>query len=304
MDPIDRGIMWELNENCRVSYQYLSNKFGISANAVRNRILKMIELGLINQFIVNLSGEMIDSDMLFALVHTDGTEDDLEFISRIGSNEMVIVAGRGACTEGGVYHVFAQYIGSHGLNNLGTFLRSHAEVTSVELFPILYPRGGKKELTNADLRVIKVLLENARMPIAEIADRTGFTARRVRRILNEFLETDSIWIAIRWNLNASGYIQFMVRTHYDEKLVKSLDLTDWLVKTFPRKYWDTYFSAASPEAFIEFVVDDLNEVEEITRRIKQASFVKSAFPLIRFSERKFPWLGEIYLKKLVSEILD
>ena len=293
MDEIDKGIIWELHDNCRVSYRVLSDKFGITANAVRRRIMKMVELGLIDQYIVCLS-----------VVHTDGTEDDEEFIQTIGSNEMSLVVGRGACTEGGVYHVFAQYIGSKGLNDFGSFLRSQKQVTRAELFPILYDRGGRKELTKVDLRVIKALLEDARMPISEIADRTGFTARRVRRILNDFLETDSIWIVLRWNMNSSGYTQFLVRTTYDEKLVKSTELIDWLKETFPMKYWYTYLSAASPEAFIEFVVDELNDVEEITRTIKRASFVKSAFPLIRFSERKFPWLGEIYLRNMVSEICE
>jgi DNA-binding Lrp family transcriptional regulator len=301
MDFIDRGIMWELHENCRVSYQTLAKKFGLTANAVRGRINKMIETGIIDSFVVTLSVEMIDSDMMFALVHTDGLEDSEEFIRRLGQSPMVIVASLVACPEGGVYQIFAQYIKSEGLSELGSFIRSNQEVTRVEIFPILYPRGGKTKLTKADLRVLKVLVEDARMPTMEIAKKTGFTSRRVRRILNHFQETDSIWTAVRWNLNASDYIQFIMRITYDEKAIKSDELVAWLKESFPRKYWDVYFVSTSPEVLVEFVVDSLRDVEQILQNMKKTKFIKTVSPLLRFSESKFPWLGELYLRKMIAE---
>lgn len=292
--------MWELHENCRISYQALAKKVGLTANAVRGRILKMTEIGVIDSFMLSLSAEMIDADFMFALVYTDGTEDSEEFISRLGKSQMIILGGLGACTEGGVYHLFAQYIKSEGLNKLTSFIRQNREVTKVEVYPILYRRGGKAELSKSDLRVLKVLLDDARMPIIEIAKKTGFTSRRVRRILDHFYETDSIWTAVRWNMNASDYIQFLMRTTYDERVLTSDELVNWLRESYPRKYWDVYFVATSPEVFVEFVVDNLRDVEEILQSMKRVDFIKTVSPLIRFSERKFPWLVEHYLRNMIE----
>jgi DNA-binding Lrp family transcriptional regulator len=301
VDTIDRGIIWELHENCRVSYQTLADKFGLTANGVRGRILKMMEIGIIDSFVVCLSVEMIDSDVMFALVYTDGTEDTEEFIARLGQNPMVIVVGLGACTDGNVYTVFSQYIGSEGLNKIASFIRNSETVTRVDVYPILYQRGGKTQLSKADFRVLKVLVEDARLPTIEIAKRTGFTARRVKRILDHFIETDSIWIAVRWNLNASDYIQFLMKTTYDERLIKTDELVKWLKDSYPTKYWDTYFVATSPEVFVEFVVENLRDIVQLQRSMKKINFIKSATPILRFSESKFPWLGELYLRNMIRE---
>lgn len=301
MDTIDRSIMWELHENCRVSYQDLAEKFGLTATAIRGRILKMMEFGVIASFNVILSMEMIDADVMFALAYTDGAEDTEEFIAHLGQNPMVVIVGVSACTDGNVYTIFSQYIRSEGLNKITSFIRNSENVVRVDVYPILYQRGGKIQLTKADLKVLKVLIEDARLPISEIAKRTGFTARRVRRILNHFLETDCIWMAVRWNMNASDYIQFLMKTTYDEKSVQADELVAWLKDTYQMKYWDTYFSATSPDVFVEFVVDNLREVDQIQRSMKRTHFIKNASPLLRFSESKFPWLAERYLKKMVSE---
>ena len=293
--------MWELHENCRISYQALAKKSGLTANGIRGRILKMMEVGIIDRFMVSLSVEMINSDIMFALVYTNGTEDPEEFITRLGQSPMIVLVGLGACTEGGVYHLFAQYIKSEGLNEIGSFIRSKKEVTRLEIFPILYRRGGKAELKKADLRVLKVLVDDARMPIREIAEKTGFTSPHVKRILDHFLETDSIWTTARWNLGAGGCIQFLMRTTYDERAITADELETWLRKSFPRKYWDSYFVATAPEVFVEFVVDNLQDVEQILRSMKKPQFIKTASPLVRFSESKFPWLGEDYLRKMITE---
>ncbi|MDH4213048.1 MAG: Lrp/AsnC family transcriptional regulator [Candidatus Thorarchaeota archaeon] len=302
MDTIDRGIIWELHQNCRMSYQTIADKFELTANAVRGRIQRMIEIGVIDSFVVMPSLEMIDSDVMFALTYTDGMEDTEEFISRLGQNPMVVLVGLGACVDGNVYTVLVQYIRSEGLNRITSFLRNNKEVTKVDAYPILYKRGGKIQLTKADLRVLKVLTEDARLPISEIAKQVGFTSRRVRKILDHFLETDSIWTAVRWNLNVSDYIQFLMKTTYDERLIKADELVKWLKDSYPLKYWDTHFSAASPDVFVEFVVDNLRDVEQLQRSMKRAHFIKSASPLLRYSELKFQWLGERYLRNMISEI--
>ena len=292
--------MWELHENCRTSYQTLADKFGLTANAVRGRILKMMEMGIIDSFMVMLSPEMIDADVMCATAYTDGTEDTEEFVAKLGQHQTIMVVGVGACIDGNVYTIFAQYIRSEGLNKVASYIRSNKEVVRVDVYPILYPRGGKTRLTKIDLKILEVLLEDARLPISEIAKKTGYTARRVRRVLDHFLETNSIWTAVRWNLNASDYIQFLMKTTYDERAIKADDLVTWLKDSYPMKFWDTYFSATSPEVFVEFVVDNLREVLQLQHSLLKASFIKSASPLLRFAETKFPWLGEQKLRNMID----
>lgn len=314
LDPFDKKILWELHHNCRVSYQNLSRKLGISANAVKKRVKKLIDTGIIDSFTTILSPAMIGAEVLFAFVYTDGSEDENAFITTIGNNPLVFNVGFAVSGAGRVYTVYAQYTSSQDLSEIGRFLRQQQGVTHVEIHPLLptadtktkhVPASGAidtlTEFSRLQLRVLRVLVDDARMPISEIAARTNLTARRVRKIIQELLESGAVMFSVRWNLSAGGYDQFVIRIEFDEETSNSLNLNGWLENQFTSEFWVVYHSASAPIVFATFVVLNLQEAELISRRIKQASFVKSTTLLVRFSETKFPWLGEIKLTELLKQ---
>jgi hypothetical protein len=45
----------------------------------------------------------------------------------------------------------------------------------------------------------------------------------------------------------------------------------------------------------------MQEAENIAQTLKAADFVKSTKVSVRFSETKFPWLGHIMIKAMVTE---
>ena len=51
VDKIDLHIMSLLNANCRTPYRSIASTVGISANAVKTRVKKMIAKGIIQQFV-------------------------------------------------------------------------------------------------------------------------------------------------------------------------------------------------------------------------------------------------------------
>jgi DNA-binding Lrp family transcriptional regulator len=314
LDPFDKKILWELHHNCRISYQNLSRKLGISANAVKKRVKKLSDIGVIDSFTVILSPAMIGAEVLYAFVYTDGSENEKEFITTIGNNPLVFNVGFAVSGVGRVYNVYAQYTSSQDLSEIGRFLRQLHGVTQVEVHPLLptadtktkhIPPSGEisaiNEFSKLHLRVLSVLVDDARIPISEIAARTNLTARRVRKIIQELLESGAVMFSVRWNLSAGGYDQFIIRIELDEKTINSLNLAVWLEEQFPREFWVVYHSASAPIVFATFVVLNLQEAEQISRRIKQTPFVKSTTLLVRFSETKFPWLGEIKLKELLKQ---
>lgn len=50
MDDIDRRILNLLQDNYRVSYQELSNKIGMAASTIHNRVQNMLDSGIIKEF--------------------------------------------------------------------------------------------------------------------------------------------------------------------------------------------------------------------------------------------------------------
>ena len=76
MDEMDKVILLGLSMNCRVSYQSLARKLGVSSNAIKKRVDHLIGTGVIERFGVELSLEMFEGDMALCILETDGTEDE------------------------------------------------------------------------------------------------------------------------------------------------------------------------------------------------------------------------------------
>ncbi|MHA2066081.1 MAG: Lrp/AsnC family transcriptional regulator [Candidatus Thorarchaeota archaeon] len=68
LDAIDRSIILNMSKNCRITFRTLAEKNGVSSNAIRKRVEKLLDTGVIQRFLVQLSRAMANSDVLFALV--------------------------------------------------------------------------------------------------------------------------------------------------------------------------------------------------------------------------------------------
>ncbi len=301
MDRIDIQILKVLDRDCRVSYESLARSVGISANAVKNRVDRMTETGIISSYMVGLSSAMLGAEHFWALVRTDGNEDPDELIDRIGAIGTIAHVSRVVSAVGGMYHAVGEYIGNDMLLSASTSLRSLSNVVNVELhlFDFL-DGGGRLELGKPHLRVLRCLLQNARIAISDISEQTGFTARRVNRLLEELQESRAIVLAVRWNL-AEGATEFLVRIEYDSRIVSAGELSNALSMKYPQEMWYSFPSLAEPVTILTFIVDNLKQAESIAKEIRRMNGVRSATPMTVFSSKKFPWLIERRLAQALDE---
>jgi len=273
VDAIDKGILRDLEHNCRITYEELSRKHGISANAIRKRITRLEETNVISAYVVSLSTAMIGSEFVFAILSTDGSRDEVEFVDKIGVNPWIIAAS--SYTDG-TYLLIGEYTSTDELMAIATHLRSLDSVVDVELHTILQSKQGTTSLGNLHLRVIKCLLDDARMPIVEIANNTGLTARRVRRVLEEIEESNSVFASILLELGAASSIPFVIWFNYDQQKISPRELETWLEENYDMPLWQVFLSVAEPVAGGLFAVDTLTELDEIVRSIRGNDFIKTA----------------------------
>ena len=151
LDPIDKRILGLLDENCRLSYQALAERLGLTDTAIRKRLERLITTGVIEEFSIILKSAMMDSDYLIALISTDGSENEETFIEQLGSNTMVIQVGQVVTGTGRLYFVHSEYIGAEGLQNLGKFFRTLEPVTDIEIHTILVQRGERFDVKKLHL---------------------------------------------------------------------------------------------------------------------------------------------------------
>ena len=151
MDLIDRAILWELDNDCRVSYEKLGRKLGLTANAIRKRVDRFTESGVLVKFMVVPAPAMLNADYVFGLIHTEGTEDIDNFVDLLGNHDIIHHVSVVASPTGGTYHVAGQYTGTHMLSELGSYFRGLDGVKNVELHPTIEIRGQKIELKKLHL---------------------------------------------------------------------------------------------------------------------------------------------------------
>ncbi|MFW9955414.1 MAG: winged helix-turn-helix transcriptional regulator [Candidatus Thorarchaeota archaeon] len=302
MDSIDRRILWVLDENCRASYESLSQDLNISANAVRKRVEKLIHDGVILRFMVVPYNALIDVDFICIIVYTDGEEDQGDLIQLMGNHPVVHHVSPIAAIEGGAYHLLGQYSSNQMLIEFRQFLLGLNNVNQVKQYPLLFQKGQKKNLSNTQLKVLSCLVDNPRKSIADIALCSNLAARTARRILNQVQEEQLIRFTVKWDIDAGENISFWILINWNQKKATYEELIEKMQKDFPNEYWTSFVAATEPIIFGRFVVDKLRMAHSIIGKVKKYDAVDSAQVFVCYSAYDFPWLGETFLQEMISSL--
>jgi DNA-binding Lrp family transcriptional regulator len=290
-----------LDANCRSSYQEMASGLGLSANAVKKRVSKLIETGRIVGFRVLPSLAMMDATLALAIIYTDGSENREATVNHIGSTPVFHHISTIAGTEGGTYFAIGRYCGLDQLSEVTKRIREIPEFKDIAIHNLLFSEGAKVELTKLHVRLLKHLRADPRMSIADIAQNVGITAKRTRRLLNDLTESGAFRFRIRWNMSTGKDTQFLVRIEYEESEVSGYDMHQWLLNDFPSQFWEAYISSTEPIVFGNFVVPTLRDAEETAKHIRQSEHVNSATTYVCFSNTKFQRIGDRWMEKLISE---
>lgn len=299
MDRIDKGILMDLTKNCRITFESLARKYDLTANAIRKRVINLVDAGVIQEFTIYLSPAMVGTEHIYVLLSTDGSRGE-DLIDEIGENPSVLLAGFLSTNTCSVY---ADYVGTSGLSDVSAFLRNLDGVIDVDMHYLLVERGERFELKKLHLRVLGCLFENPRMSAAEIAACTGLTTKRVRRALQQLTDGDAVYFTIRWNPNAADSTTYMAEIHFDEKQLDAHEVINMISKQFPDEFCEQYswICATEPTIFAVFLVEHLRRAEHISHEIRQHSFVTSITTLIPYPTKKFDGLRRSRLREMLEE---
>jgi len=279
LDEIDKALWQELYRNCRRSYQYLADKLGITPNAVRKRIEKLMETGVIVEWTLSYTPAMIDSYYSFIeITITDDVDHDKLFKQFYERPEIYVILP----LTTGDYALHALYSGSEGLHELGSFIRQLDGVQESKVHPTTTFNGNKIELSKLDIRVLKSLFADPRISISQIAEETGLTARRVRKIVDRLVESDAFIFDFTWNPNAGDSMAFIARIEYQDRAISSEEIENKIRKTYNLEYFYSHVSAIESVMFSVFMVQHLFDMESVVKTIRKYPGVKTVRPLIYY----------------------
>nr|KXH73958.1 MAG: hypothetical protein AM325_13380 [Candidatus Thorarchaeota archaeon SMTZ1-45] len=297
MDSVDIGILRALGENCRASYQEMGRNLGMTANAVKKRVNKLVESGTIHNFVVYLSPEMADIEFYLAIVNTVGIGIEEKVLEKVVEDPHVFSTGR---LSDGNCIVFAEYEGSENESKFEQFLQEIDGITGVEIHNLLSPRGKKVDFKPLQIRVLRCLVEDPRIAATEIATKTGLTPRRVRRIIKELLEGGGLNFVARLNLNAGPGIIYYAQIVWNKDRATHTEVEYWLDKEFAGEYFDSHISASAPMMLSLFVVEHLRDVELLSMKISQGPMIESVKAIFPFPTKKNVRLQRSKLEQLLN----
>ena len=298
MDELDKKILGDLGSNCRVSYQELSRRYGISANAIRRRVLNLEESGEISGYSLFLSPAMIGVNRILGLLTADGSRDEVEVMDEIGSHSGVIAS---AAYSNGIYALVGEYTTPEELLDLASYFRKIESIEKTEVHQTIVPLGTHMELSRMHLRVLKPLLHGPRLSVVEVSRKSGLTARRVRRLLNQLEESGAIRFQALLELGAASSIPFLARVTWDEKIANYQEIWDWIAKTYPISHWETFVSATEPVLYSLIAVESLVEVNDVTRALRKYEKIQSVKTLISKFHKFYPSITRQKLVEMIEE---
>jgi DNA-binding Lrp family transcriptional regulator len=283
MDRLDKQLLLKLLCNCRLSYRQLADELGVTCPTIKRRVDLLMEAGIVKGFTVELSQETLGVNWVIAEITTDMTEDRAGLIADICSHhatEETFAVGSNR------YFIFAEVSHPEGTYEYGKYLRSLQRVETLDIecaqqIPTSQlshrckynSRGRKVEFSPEQLETLKYLAGNARMPIQDLAEKTGFKPKRLRRILRELKDEGGVHFTISLNPCSRNCISFILRMTFDETLTSSEEVVSMLEEDFPLEYWMTFMLTSRPVLVNYMTCYNLAKVENLLRRMKQIPYL-------------------------------
>lgn len=296
MDRLDKQLLLKLLCNCRLPYRQLAEELGVTCPTIKRRVDLLIETGIVRGFTVELSQETLDVNWVIAEITSDMTEDRAGLIADICSHH---ATKETFAVGSNRYIIFAEISHPEGTYEYGKYLRSLQSVEALEIecaqqIPTAQlshrckynSRGKKVEFSSEHLETLKYLASDARMPIQELAEKTGFKPKRLRRILRELMDGGGVHFTISLNPISRNCISFILRMSFDETLTSSEEVVTMLEDEFPLEYWMTFMLTSRPVLVNYMTCYNLAKVENLLRRMKQIPYLHNVETMLIYHIEK------------------
>ncbi|HEX9909157.1 MAG TPA: Lrp/AsnC family transcriptional regulator [Thermoplasmata archaeon] len=300
MDDADRKLLILVAENPRIHIQELAKRLGISKQVASHRMQVLTKSGIILGSIANISIPYLDAIpvVIFGRSETAPIERALD---RLGESEF---SRRANVVGGNIIYVTGLLRRISELDGYAEFVKRAAEMPAPTvgiynlddgLMPVYSVDGGGKrrqqnckKLSPLDLRIIASLNDDARRPIADIADTVGASAKTVRRHLEDMISEGSLELHAPMDLSLGGDIFLSVHVNFADgadkvvvgrRLLSKYRFRDAYVRTF-----------SNLPGLIMWVLwsDNMTEIRKALREVGEDEDVLAVTPNFVYLERIYP----------------
>jgi DNA-binding Lrp family transcriptional regulator len=275
LDMLDKALIGELSNSCRMSFSHLAEKYDVSVNTIKNRIDQLLEDKVILGFDVMPKMSLLNASFASIMLHF---EEGItrETVNELGSNPFIMAVMTGFEPEG---FAVAIYRNADELSQAVEHLRTNPVVREVEVVQLLPPPSSKETLRSSktiedlktiDWRILYHLRWNGRMPLKELAEKTGKSVPTVRKRLEFMRKHDLIYETTIVNIGAvgTGMVITIVAEMPGLSSSKQLEIDGLIAKAYPEEYWLSWMSADRPIMLLSFYTTSAKAAGDIRRNLE------------------------------------
>ncbi|MFX0205675.1 MAG: AsnC family transcriptional regulator [Candidatus Hodarchaeota archaeon] len=307
MDILDKQIIMELSNNCRVSYTYLGQKYQVSSNTIKNRVRILEKRGIIGKFTFEFNPSLLNMNLVLILFrfHTPLNNEQL---TQLGVHPLI--TGIGVGVEAG----FATgiYRNHQELSIISDVFNSIGEINEVTIFPVLLPlsadraspQGSLNDITASDWTILSQLRENGRVSLSELSEKTHISVKTIRKKIQKLQERKMIILTIQLNPGKIARGMMVVFAAELNKLTRQLRIRieNKIRNIRPNHFWVSWQVVDRPIIILAFQAESADEVKLIQDDIRETiPKIKSLTHLVGGSMNYYPDLTDELLKEHVEK---
>ncbi|MDE1812419.1 MAG: AsnC family transcriptional regulator [Thaumarchaeota archaeon] len=256
MDKLDRQILSHLLNNCRKSDRQIGNEIGISGVAVKSRIQKMIENKIIEKFALKIEPPVLGFSVLYFVVTGKEIDDIIQKIGLVGELFFVVpcVGGVTVCS------IVVKENPTQKMELAKNLLR---DIRVLSIFEAKNPEI-RSDLTKTDIGIIDILLQDPRLKIEEIAEKSGFSTKTVARSLEKLQNDEAIQFTAIYNpKNMGEFIPFAILVGVKGDIKKTLAKLD---KTFSGSFLQKPFVHMN-QIVLFMYTDNIYKMDDLSAKV-------------------------------------
>ena len=265
LDELDIQILSMLLDNCRESDRQIGKKIGISGNAVKSRIQKMIQNNVIEKFTLKIEPPVLGYNVVYIVISGQDLNQILKQVKLIGEPFFVV-----PCV--GDITVCSIVIKENVKAKIELAKKIMKDVRVLSIFEAQNP-GIRSDLTKTDLEIINVLLENPRARLDEIAKATSLSTKTITRSLDKLQNDEAILFTLIYDpIKLEQFVPYAILTWINKDLDKTLKL---LKEEFSQSFLQKPFIAKNQIVLFLFS-DNIFKIDAVIQKVRKISGIALA----------------------------
>ncbi|MHA1112089.1 MAG: Lrp/AsnC family transcriptional regulator [Promethearchaeota archaeon] len=305
MDKNDLRILEILDGDSRTPYDLIGKRVNLTGNAVRTRVIRMIEDGVIERFIFKIHPSIFEVNSCFVYFKYPQSGNIAENVNKkLGHDPHYceIISGYDPSYQGNDGSVIV-YVMGKGKEDLEKHIEKlKRKINDVSDFLVIKrytPPVEKAKINNSLLKVIYALIKDVRTSVANLARDCKMTSKSVKYYLEQITRYKIGRFSINTQPNKISQRIFINLYISKENVdyIRFEQLFDSILREIKSAIFNNQLLVDPPGVYCEVTTESLEEIDQIENTIR--SFMKEDYTFTKMFPSKI-----IYRNNLIQKIVQ